>query len=428
MEDCSGNAADGFFCFCTFHLSDHGSAVRVALMFWKAKWKKEAELLVKAARKFLHYKLDLLPEDRVREIETRIQDLRNAIKSGNRANADEAGKQLHSTCENALPYQKPQEWFAENVEVIFVALVVALGLRTFILQPFRIPTGSMQPTLNGIITDSMDEEEFRKNKPWVGKQVFDWVARSRRWREIESPTSGTIRAYKDKSLLFISRTEFVFDNGKTVIFPAPVNEAMSAIAGVEDGNCIGMSFKKGQTMFRGTVDGGDLVLVDKISYHFRSPKRGEVFVFDTIGLEKRIGLHTSTSASQAKATHYIKRLCGVPGDALRIESPHLMVNGKIASEPGIAKAMAYPNRSSSAKTGYSYAMQSHTSSEMSTAEETLELRKEAPSGLREYAALGDNSGNSLDSRYWGALKEYNLVGPALLSLWPFTTGHWGIIK
>lgn len=387
-------------------------------MFFTPKWKKETELLLKGAQKFLHYKKDLLKPDRIDEIKSRIEDVKAALKAGKRQAVEESSKQLRATCENSLPRETVPKWFEENVEVIFVALVVALGLRSYVIQPFRIPTGSMQPTLNGIIANPMDTSEYKKAEPWVGKQVYDWASRGRRWVTITAPATGEIKEVKDASFLFFSRTKLIFDNGKSVSFPAPHNETMISLGNYK------RTYNEGEVMFQGTVDGGDLVLVDKISYHFRKPDRGEVFVFDTIGLERKIS-NFSDSSDQAKATHYIKRLCGLPGDTLSIDSPHLYVNGKIATEKGIVNVFQLPNVSTK-RYGYSYA--GDPRAELVKEGDQLVLSAQAPRGMREYAALGDNSGNSLDSRYWASVKEYNLVGPALFSLWPFTTGHWGFIK
>jgi len=49
-------------------------------------------------------------------------------------------------------------------------------------------------------------------------------------------------------------------------------------------------------------------------------------------------------------------------------------------------------------------------------------------GMNEYIALGDNSYNSSDSRFFGTVKEFNVIGPAAFVLWPFSSGHWGVIK
>ena len=393
------------------------------------KWKKEAKLLHKGAKKFLHYKRDLLPPDRIDEIESRRADLWDAVKANDQAKAEEASKQLRDTCEKALPRQPVQSAWEENVEVIFVALVVALGLRAYVIQPFRIPTGSMQPTLNGITIEQSEDPNYEK--PWFGKQAADLVLRGRTYRNIKADDDMHMTGMRDASWFLFTRTKVMFSNGQQISFPAAAGETRDLLTepiapGAEQRRP--KSYRKGDAILRGWVDTGDLVLVDKISYHFRRPNRGEVFVFDTRGIKTEQQV-PGKLGGQTGGTHYIKRLCGVPGDTLEIRSPNLWVNGVIAKEPGIQRVIAAEGEYSKNK-GYILAdpMASGYQLPLQRGGSKFHLAAQAPPGMREYAALGDNTGNSLDSRYWGSVKEFNLAGPALFSLWPFTTGHWGFIK
>lgn len=410
-------------------------------MFFTPKWKKEALLLAKGGRKFVNYKRDLLKPDRVEEIESRRDDLLKAIKANDPAKAAEAGKQLRATCENSLKYEKPVGWLEENVEVMFVAIVIALGLRAYYLQPFRIPTGSMQPTLNGIVGTPLKKEAW----PSLLQRMAEFVLRGRSYvkitndedRKIATDQRGNPAVRDSQFLHFFSRSEIYFANSSPGLFdrllgrdplrlPAPLRPTSSiglydALRAASANNGI---LPKGAVVCEGYIDTGDLVLVNKFSYHFRKPKRGEVFVFDTIGIK---GIH-ERSGDQAEGSHYIKRLCGVPGDTLTIESPNLLVDGKIATEPGIRRVAA--GEPPHPKMGYVLASPAQDSFRqyLSHSSGPLVLAAQAKRGMREYAALGDNTRDSLDSRYWGSVKEYNLVGPALFSLWPITTGHWGFIR
>jgi len=401
------------------------------------KWKNEAKHLAKGARKFVDYKRDLLKPERVAEIESRRQDLLAAVKAKDLSAVAEASKQLRAVCENALPYEKPLGWLEENVEVMFVAIVIALGLRAYYLQPFRIPTGSMQPTLNGIIGTPLAREDW----PSFPQRMVEKVLRGRTYayevttrdRRLAVTPQGGPDIRDMQFLHFFSRSEIRFLDSPPIRLPAPANPAMDI--GLRDALATAMRNRgilpAGTVLAEGTIDSGDLVLVDKVSYHFRKPRRGEVFVFDTIGIT---GIQ-QRSGDQGAGSHYIKRLTGVPGDTLSIDPPNLLIDGKIAQEPGIQKVIQGEGPYSINPHGYVPASpneQAHHGRKLPqylvNLSDSLKLADEAPPGLREYAALGDNTANSLDSRYWGPVKEFNLVGPALFALWPVTTGHWGFIR
>jgi signal peptidase I len=404
------------------------------------KWKKDAQELLKGAKKFVDYKRDVLKPDRLAEIESRQTDLANAIKSKDQEKVKEASKQIRAVCEKALPYEKPLGWFEENVEVMFVAIVIALGLRAYYLQPFRIPTGSMQPTLNGIVGTPLAKSEW----PSFPKRMLDFVLRGRSYvyeivdsdRHIAITPQGTMAIQDIQFMHFFSRSEIRFSDAPPLRLAAPLNpcSTIGLAETLDSARRNGGLIRKGTVICEGIIDTGDLVLVDKFSYHFRKPKRGEVFVFNTIDIEgtkKKVDKSRGGIADQEDATHYIKRLAAVPGDTLSVAPPHILIDGKIAREPSFEKVYNFPLHNGGGAKGYAFAHpggSSYPPALVKAGDQMVLKRDGAATGMREYAAMGDNSGNSLDSRYWGSVKEFNVVGPALFSLWPITTGHWGFIR
>ena len=99
------------------------------------------------------------------------------------------------------------------------------------------------------------------------------------------------------------------------------------------------------------------------------------------------------------SAQYMKRVGGLPGEHIRIEPPHLIVNGKAITLPGEVRL---PGRGSPDE-----AALTHTTNEL-----TL--------GPDEYFVIGDNTSTSLDSRYWGPLPKNNIVGRATRVYWPFS--------
>lgn len=406
--------------------------------FWKPKWKKEALGTLKGGQKFLNYKRDLLEPDRIPEIASRLKDLKQAIAKRDQAAVTEAEKQLIGTCQHSLRSYRPPEPLADNLEVFFVAIAVALGIRAYYVQPFRIPTGSMQPTLNGIVGHTIPNEQ-EWSKPNVLAQGWDKLTEGRSYIKAVAKSDTEIIDIRERRWLwFFTKTDIIFADNKKITLSGSENAIVNGLGlgknmRFHSGNTTdGIHYqffneqevrsqggtprrypvKKGQVLAQGWVDTGDLVLVDKFSYHFRKPKRGEVFVFETRGIEQIQS--EAHNRDQEAGSHYIKRLAGVPGDTLRIDAPNLWHNGKLASEKGFQNV-------ASQKDGYpGYVFPSSGAKYLRNREETFTLREDL------YFAMGDNSPNSSDSRYWGTIDEYLLVGPGLFTLWPFE--NFGFIR
>lgn len=417
---------------------------------FKPRHLKRSKHFRKGVEKFVNYKRHLLKGEDVEAIRAGVRELQALEKErADEEKIKEKQDAIEKQCRKALPGGvKEPGWLPENIEVLFTAIVIALGIRAYFLQPFKIPTGSMQPTLNGVIAERMADGEVFPNP---ASRAGQWLFNSRRYFEVKAPSSGHVIDWEDRNfLLFFTWTEFVMDNGQRFKVPAPFNVAVSDLgmqqylprtAGPEprvvkgarrdliaSGQVRAMPIEKGQVLTRGWVQGGDHLLVDKMSYHFRRPKRGEVFVFNTKGLR---GIETGESfREEFGSQHYIKRLVGVPGDHLEITSDgRLLVNGEPAKEPGMQRVM-------SKEDGYLGYQRVPGLRQLGGAvfNEVMLEERFWPKAWRDvrvaqpvYFACGDNQGSSLDSRFWGPVPQVNVVGPAFVVYWPFGN-HLGLIR
>ena len=122
---------------------------------------------------------------------------------------------------------------------------------------------------------------------------------------------------------------------------------------------------------RPTLEDGEFLLVDKVSYFFGDVKRGDIIVF-----------HFPLNPDE----ELIKRVIGLPGDSIVVQNNQVFVNGQLLNEPYIFQAPLY-------------------SGEWLVLDDHLFV-------------LGDNRNNSNDSKDWGMLPAENVVGKAVLIYWP----------
>src|SRR5215217_1308141 len=141
---------------------------------------KHSRLLLRHARKYLRYKHDKLSDADREQIVSEMQTLRESLGSRDREKIHGAAETLDKTLHKLTPVTWESHW-RENCEVILVAIVIAVGIRSYFLQPFKIPTGSMQPTLNGITGHPSTEPP-----PNLLRQIGDFIIRGRNYINVVS--------------------------------------------------------------------------------------------------------------------------------------------------------------------------------------------------------------------------------------------------
>lgn len=128
-----------------------------------------------------------------------------------------------------------------------------------------------------------------------------------------------------------------------------------------------------------TLEVGDRLLVEKLSYRFHPPQREDLVVFKAPPKLEAQNLHDDL----------IKRVVGLPGDVVQICDGQTLINGKVINEPYVKEQPIY---------NYGPVIIPR----------------------HQYFVLGDNRNHSYDSHFWGFVPGQNIIGQASVRIYPLT--------
>jgi signal peptidase I len=188
----------------------------------------------------------------------------------------------------------------------------------------------------------------------------------------------------------------------------------------------GSFFAKGQELMKMKIISGDHLFVDRLTYNFRKPRRGEIVVFETKGIN---------DPRMPQDQFYIKRLVALPGDCVQIGNDrHLIINGRRldASTPHFENVYSFDPKQPPRESQYSGHLNGRVALEygiypglglapLFPDEQTIFTNSD-----NSYMVMGDNTVNSFDSRVWGSFPARNAIGKSFFVYWPITRRFgWG---
>jgi signal peptidase I len=419
------------------------------------KMRQNAVNWLELADKVWNYRRDVLKASELQALTSKRASLREMLKD----KADVGKLKLEIEALEGILQKTgdsiyPKTSLTENIEFFLVAAIVILGIRTYFVQPFKIPTNSMWPTYYGMTAENFPSGT---EAPGTLARILRLAAFGADRREAIAPKSGALsavfigkgrmgytiksgRTWRMTSALFREYTFYIDGEPTTLRVPEDFSDidklmiesyfgsheafdqywdkmitdhklVRHDITMEENSNssipAVLMSLPKdavaGQPILRFDLMTGDQLFVDRMSYHFFKPEVGQGFVFKTGNI-----------AAIGQDQYYIKRLVGVPGDVLEVKSPVLYRNNKPITG---AKAFASNANRVAPYTGYTAGETLYGARYLFTGQ-TLSI----PEGS--FFAMGDNSSNSSDGRVWGYVPAQDVVGRPLFIYYPFTR-RWG---
>ena len=295
----------------------------------------------------------------------------------------------------------PYSWLRNLLDLLIVVGAVAFGIRGLFFQPFKIPTGSMQPTLYGI--HYMESTPLGKKLP----SFLNYALFSARRARLEVKESGEVVFHGYSNGFFSDNVEFSIGSTRYTLPGAP--RKVMEYSGLEEGS----SLSAGVVKADGFLSLGDHLFVERFSLYLAPVKRGDIMVFSTRGLHDSDGDLLSQSGF-----YYVKRVAALPGDTVKITGSQLYVKPRGADS--FVPVQSLDKRFEkiySGRGGY----QGHQSGMGSW---PFANGREYTLPDDGYLMLGDNTAFSKDSRYFGPVPHRNLIGRPGWVFWPFSR-RWG---
>lgn len=376
---------------------------------------RHAAELHRHVRRILQAQRDILAPEAIREVEKALWELQAVLRAAaSKALLQSKVTDLEEAANRWLrPY--PHATLRENIDVLLVAITVAMAIRTFFFQPMKIPTGSMQPTLYGITHQNLiDNPDARIPNRFI--RFFDFWFRGVSYHHLVAKQAGTLEEIQPARMVFpfVKKQRLrVGSQWYTLWFPPDNLDGRAELS-------LHQRFEKGEDIIKLKVIAGDHLFVNRFTYNFRRPRRGEIIVFETEGI---MGLQ--------QGTHYIKRLIATGGERVSIgDDRHVRINNERldASTPRFENLYSFNPKTppdDSRYSGHANGIVARRYARAMLAPNFPDEKTEFTVRPDHYLVLGDNTMNSYDSRGWGDFPREKVIGKASFVYWPFLSAQGG---